>query len=336
MMRVAVVGAGSHSRLHGESLRIVRREYPEDLELAAICDLDAEKADAYRREFGFHSTFADAGEMLSSVRPDVLLAITPLERTVEIASSLLHAGAVLLVEKPPGLRPDETLSLAGVARESGCTHLVSFNRRFSPALNGALGWMASEGLSPPHHVAASMVRNRRREVGFVVGTGIHLIDTVCSILGAATELSVSRHSGEATDSFVSAVNFAGGATAHITIVPDSGDLQEEIVLYGDGYTVRLDMLAGSFEARRDGTVSRSRQVDRDADPRLADGTLDETRRLLALAAEKGGGATPSEHAFGARSITLLPTLEESYRSMVLASAIAEVRSGELSYKRPTP
>src|SRR5690606_23043668 len=89
MIRLGVLGAGGHSRAtHGPALRHLKRRDPGRVELAAVCDLDRDKASAYAAEFGFARAYADVEAMLAAERLDGLVAVTPLKLTERIASAL--------------------------------------------------------------------------------------------------------------------------------------------------------------------------------------------------------------------------------------------------------
>ena len=101
-LSICVLGAGSHSRaFHGPALKALCAESPGTIALAAICDLDAARAEEYAREFGFARTYTDLATMMANERPSAVIAVTPMERTLEIGSFLLRAKVPVLIEKPP-------------------------------------------------------------------------------------------------------------------------------------------------------------------------------------------------------------------------------------------
>ena len=261
--------------------------------------------------------------MLEDESVDALLAITPLDLTAGIVSGLLERDVVLLIEKPPGLNPEQTRVLAEGANFAHRSHMVSFNRRFSPALMRALTYIQEDSLPFPFHASAAMVRDARRETGFVVGTGIHIIDTLCALFGPAHNVQTRSHAGRYTKSHVTDITFRDGGSATLVIAPDSGAVEERITLYGDGYTCAIDVHNCAFhaEAGRDGTTNGWTPADHYS-ARYRDGTLDEMRTFIALAE---GSIDESSR----RNPIPLPTLDTSYRSMVLAQAIADDQSGDL-------
>ena len=62
-MRLCHVGCGEHARVaHGPSQARLARERG-DLVLAGCCDLDAARAESFRRDFGHAKAFADVATM---------------------------------------------------------------------------------------------------------------------------------------------------------------------------------------------------------------------------------------------------------------------------------
>ena len=81
-MRLCQVGCGEHARVaHGPSQARCARERG-DLVLAGCSDLDAARAEAFRRDFGYGRAFTDAAAMLDAERPDAVVVVVPVERTV--------------------------------------------------------------------------------------------------------------------------------------------------------------------------------------------------------------------------------------------------------------
>jgi len=187
MVRIVVLGAGNHSSgTHGPALRTYAAEHPGEIELAAVCDLDSAKAQKYADAFGFARTYTDIEAMLAEQQPDGLIAVTPIALTEEIVSGLLPHRIPMVIEKPPGEDSAATRRLLAAAEASGTPHMISFNRRFSPAIMRAREWLAQTAQErPPQVVLCRMLRHNRREDNFVIGTAIHLLDAAISILGSS-------------------------------------------------------------------------------------------------------------------------------------------------------
>jgi len=306
---VGVIGAGGHSTgNHGPALARCAEE-SRDVVLRAVCDLDADAAESYAESFGFEATYRDYDRMLDEEPLDAAVAVTPIEATRTVAGDLLERGVPVLVEKPPGRDSEETRELREIAARHGTDHAVSFNRRFNPAVTWAREWLADAD-SPPTLLRARQYRADRLEPGFVVNTGIHAVDAVCSFLGRPTRVSSRRWrsrpgGGESCEAHV---RFGDDASASIAMAPDAGRHAETYELVGPDYTVRVDAGAAQCTVWSGGETVLSRETPADAPAYERNGALDETRAFLA-AVRDGEGFSP--------------TLDDGLASMEAAEAIDE-------------
>jgi len=242
-MRIAVLGAGSHSQQHGEALRLLQDRDPDRICLAAVCDLDRDRADTYRQRYGFKQVYTDWREMLDREHVDGLAAITPLPLTAEIAGQLLPHGIPLLVEKPPGQTVAAARALQAAAVQHNTPHMVSFNRRFAPALARLREWI---GECPeqrrPHAVVGRMIRHNRTEPDFATGTAVHLIDAVQSFLGPPTRVRVAaqRTSVAGCRHFSVELEYDHHLHATLVVAPKAGVVAETYEVYGDGWWAQAD------------------------------------------------------------------------------------------------
>jgi predicted dehydrogenase len=303
---LAVLGAGGHStRNHGPALARCRREL--DVGLRAVCDLDAERAAAYADEFGFETTYTDYGAMLDAEPLDGIVAVTPVERTREIAGDLLASGVPVVVEKPPGETPRETRELLDVAVEHGTDHQVSFNRRFNPALRRAREWL--DDRRPPRHAHARLVRSRRFEDRFVRGTGVHAVDTVLSVMGTPRSCRSRRWCSRSEGGESAAARLAfEAAAADVHLLPDGGTGTETYAFVGPDYSVRIDAGETALRIHEGGEEVVSWQPGPDVPAYERNGTLAEMRSFLR--------AIRGETPFG-------PTLRDGLVTMETVAAVAD-------------
>jgi predicted dehydrogenase len=293
--RIAVIGAGSHSALHhGSALRSYAALHPGEIELTAVCDLDEARAKEYAARFGFSRTYADFRAMIGRERPDGLVAITPMTHTAAIVEELLGFGIPLVIEKPPGESSADTQRLLEAAEKHGTPHLVSFNRRFIPAMVRAREWIDAGGAAKaPRLVVARMLRHARRELGFPVETGIHLVDTVISLLGKPSRIATVKVPTDHPGRFLSNALFDFGSVRSATVVlsPDVGTEEETFEIQGQGYTAQVDTMRCTVRIVEDGREVLSWQPQRDAACEFLCGALGETERFVA-ALRDGRGFAP--------------------------------------------
>ncbi|MFH1570771.1 MAG: Gfo/Idh/MocA family oxidoreductase [Gemmatimonadota bacterium] len=308
MKRIGVLGAGSHSSTnHGPALREYARQHPGQIELAAVCDLDEGRARAYARQFGFAEVYTDLGRMVDGARLDGLVAVTPMERTEELATRVLELGLPLVVEKPPGVGLAGAVALAAAARHTQTPHMVSFNRRFSPALTRARQWMAARGATP-QMIVSRMLRCRRTEPFFVRDTGIHAIDAVLSLTGPAQEVAttvrlLARSEARLHEARLAA---AGGLVATFLFAPDAGLKEETVELVGEGFRVWVDFGRSAVTVHEGDAVALEWRATPGTEEHELSGSYDETAAFVAALAGRGPWS---------------PTLEDALASMAVAAAI---------------
>ena len=303
-MRIGILGCGNHSRSqHGPSLRQCAREST-DVELVAACDLDRGRAETYASDFGFAHIHTDIRQMLEERQLDALVAVTPVELTYEIVGELLPFGTPLMIEKPPGRTSAEAADLSQRAKRYGTPVMVSFNRRFNPAVVEGRRWIEEKAPAPPAFISARMLRVGRTEAPFITATGIHLTDTVLSFAGRPVEVHSHRWQSVAGGPCCAAqVSFDSGIEGQLLMLPTAGRSEECYELNGPGYSVEID--AG--ETALDILVERHQEHTWRASPDMPD-----HERI---------GALNEAHAFfesvrGNRSFE--PDLETAIASLALA------------------
>ncbi len=305
-MKIVLLGAGDHSSgNHGPSLLRCKEEMGGELELAAVCDLDLERAEGYARRFGFDRAYGDVEEMVERERPDGMVAVTPLVVTEEVVSKIMRLGVPVVVEKPLGESVVQARRLVDLAKELNAPHMVSFNRRFGPAFTKAEQWLAQNGGRAPVMVASRMLRHERYDEDFAT-TSIHSIDNVLAFMGRPLDgtAQVFPLGERGTPFFDARLRFAQGA-ATFAIAPVSGIVTESLEIVGDGYRIFIDVAGCSVDIADRGEQVLSWRASEDMPKWERNGTLDETRAFLGYLKEGGWW----------------PTLEDGCLAMEVAAAI---------------
>lgn len=285
MKKIAVLGAGAHSQLHGRALRLLCGKYPERMSLNAVCDLDLERARRYAGDYGFAKVYADVENMLDRERPDGLIAVTPLDLTTRIVGELLPLKIPLMIEKPPGNSASEAAQLLAIQQMHGTQHMISFNRRFIPPLVRFRTWMRENPQQrTPHTLSARMLRHNRTEPDFVVGTGIHLIDTALSLLGAPQKVRAvrARREGENSSLHHMQIQFRSGAAASLLFAPCAGVKEETYEIIGRDFRAFIDVFKGALEVDAGGKKPGARMVAPGPEPAELDGTVYEMEAFLRM------------------------------------------------------
>jgi len=139
MLRVAIIGMGPignrHAKLHQENPLV---------ELAAVCDIIQERADAAARHFGV-TAFYDAPTMLRALNPDIVGITTAGYEYgsdhYEPTMQALEAGCHVLGEKPICNEIPQAEEMVFKAQEMGVCYGINLNHRFTPAARLAKRWM---------------------------------------------------------------------------------------------------------------------------------------------------------------------------------------------------
>lgn len=128
VVRVAMIGAGSMAnRVHYPSLASF-----EDVEIAAICDLDAQRLNTTADKYEVEKRYSNYQRMIEDVAPDGVYAIGQPHLMYDVWMWCLSQGLNLYIEKPMGLTFHQARALAYMAEEKGCITQVSFQRRTCP------------------------------------------------------------------------------------------------------------------------------------------------------------------------------------------------------------
>jgi myo-inositol 2-dehydrogenase/D-chiro-inositol 1-dehydrogenase len=324
-MKLGLVGCGEHARVaHGPSLARCARERG-DLELAACCDLDRPRAEAFAREFGFARSFSDPEDLLDAERPDAVVVVVPVARTLAVASRVLERGIPLLLEKPPGETTADVDRLVAAAESSGrvVPHQVAFNRRYAPLVRELRRRVLETG--PVQHLHYEMTRVERRDSDFST-TAIHGLDCVRYLAGGDYAEARFRYrelpelGPGVANIFVDAV-METGATAHLAFCPVAGVMVERasVHAHGESFYLHVPMWSGVDAPGRLWRHHAGTRVDEVDGARVGDGTA-----LFEL-----GGFYAETAAFLdalAASRAPSPSLRESRQSVEMAEQIRGRRS----------
>ena len=129
-VRVAMIGAGSMAnRVHYPSLASF-----DDVEIAAICDIDTHRLKATADKYGVEKRYTDYRKMVEQVAPDGVYVIGQPHIMYDIWIWCLQQGLNLYIEKPMGLTWHQAQMLAELAEAMGVITQVSHQRRSSPLL----------------------------------------------------------------------------------------------------------------------------------------------------------------------------------------------------------
>lgn len=129
LLRVAVIGAG----YWGPNLARNFRASP-DWELAAICDLDAARAQRVADQIGGVPVLTDLDDVLSDASIDAVAIATPARTHHRIVVAALTAGKHVVVEKPLADEQVRGLSMVREATARGLVLMADHTYCYTPAV----------------------------------------------------------------------------------------------------------------------------------------------------------------------------------------------------------
>ena len=187
MVQIGVVGTGGWGKNHVRVLNELQC-------LAAVCDMNGERADAFSKSFHVPA-YASLDVMLKKEKLDAVTICTPASTHYKMASQALAAGLHVFVEKPFTTTVKDGEMLIEAAKNANRTLSVGFIERFNPPIT-ALKQMIKEGKMGEPILLEFHRENRRGEnisdVGIVKDASVHDIDTACWLFGEVPKVVYAR------------------------------------------------------------------------------------------------------------------------------------------------
>lgn len=129
-VRIGFVGAGFMGQLaHIRSYALLR----EECELVALAEPRRRTAELVAARYGIGRVYRDHHELLASEQLDGIVAVQRYTHHAAVLPELYASVRHLFTEKPLALAAETGDRLAQLARESGCVHMLGYQRRSDPA-----------------------------------------------------------------------------------------------------------------------------------------------------------------------------------------------------------
>jgi predicted dehydrogenase len=308
MIRLGLIGCGAHSESgHAIPLARYKAAHPDEVVLAAVCDVKIERALDFGRKYEFQSAYQNVDDMLRQENLDGCIAVVPPESISALGIKLLTRGVPCVVEKPLGASLAEAQALRDSAVATKTSNMVSVNRRFMPTLNRAIEWARHAG--PLRYVRCTMARHARQEPEFLWATAVHAVDTLRYIAGQV--IAFDLRTLKAGGWYALDLQFENGISGRVDVLPTAGMVEETYDLFGDGYRASVTCPFGpqlGWRCFRDGRLIQSDVVPAETPEDIVNGCYDEAAAFI-----KGlNGGTPK------------PSIADIFPSVELCFAIATI------------
>lgn len=270
-VKVGIIGAGSLANsVHYPSLA----EF-EDVEIAAICDLNEDRLKKTAEKYKVERTYHDYKKMVNEVDLDSVHIIMPPHHLFDLVIHCLNNKLNVFTEKPPGVTAEQTRNMALTAEKNDCLTMVGFNRRFIPLMVKVKSIVEERG--PILQCAATFYKNSIGAGPYYAGAidiltcdAVHAVDTLRWMGGevAAAASHIRKLHAEYDNSFNALLKFEGGATGflltnwvvgkrvhtfemHAKGISAFVDANDNAVIYSDGkeegQVLNTQEVAGSTE-----------------------------------------------------------------------------------------
>jgi predicted dehydrogenase len=175
-IRVAVVGVGSFGRNHARVYHELQKQ-GHGVELAAIVDSNAERAQAVAAEFGC-AALSTIEELPGRVQ--AASVAVPTVHHLKVAATLMAAGVDVLIEKPLASNMEEANELVRLASVHQRVAQAGHLERFNPAVRATYPLITRPMFFEVHRL--SVFTPRSLDVDVVLDLMIHDIDVVLSFV----------------------------------------------------------------------------------------------------------------------------------------------------------
>lgn len=236
-VRIGVVGSGAIAGAHSAAYRLAAGTYddvPRNVELVVAVDVDASRADALARSWGWARTGTDWRAVTRADDIDVVDICVPNLFHAEVACDALAHGKHVICEKPMASTWEGARDMAAAAIAAERVAQVCFYYRVWPAISWARqlvesgelgevrnfrGWMLQDYAANPAHDLGWRARLAESGAGALGDLGSHIIDIARYLCGEITGLyATTRELVQRTvptpgvdDLATLVVDFAGGA-----------------------------------------------------------------------------------------------------------------------------
>lgn len=234
------------SRVHYPSLTSF-----DDVEIAAICDLDADRLNAAADRWSVEMRYSSYRDMVEQTEPDAVYSIGPPYLMYDTWVWCLKQGVNLFIEKPLGLTMHQADMLADLAARHGCITQVGFQRRTTPITVQLRNVCLARG--PVSHAVVSFYKNQFEPftgpIDHMLDDGTHAIDTLRWLCGGeVVEIQSSvRRIGVPDINFITAtLAFSTGAVGILLANWTSGRRKFSIEMHAPGICAEVNPEATGY------------------------------------------------------------------------------------------
>ncbi|BDA87114.1 oxidoreductase [Aureimonas sp. SA4125] len=243
-LRIGWIGCGLHA-----TQMLLPQLLRHDVEIAALCDIDADRLKVAGRQFGVSTLTSDAHALIATSGLDAIgMAVGP-DQHLTFGKAALQKGLPVFMEKPPSGSAAGARELAEASRRSGKPLLVGFMKRYSVGNKIAHNVLKSGrfgdvlGLTGYYMTAPGYFTGNVDYTGFLLHHCVHYMDLVSHLVSPVTKITarkVEKTPGHIL--FHVGFDFECGAIGTVVMgtVQSRGTPVERIEIMGDHQRLEID------------------------------------------------------------------------------------------------
>ena len=191
--RVGVIGCGFFAQNH-----LAAWASMDDVALAAVCDLDLDKARTAAKSYNSGAAYADAAQMLDRERLDFVDIATTMESHAELVGMAAARRLPTIVQKPLAPSWKDCVSIVETCRAAAIPFMVHENTRFLNPVRRARDVIVSGAIGRPtwarvsfrtgHDIYGKQPYLAKVDQFVILDLGVHMLDVARFLMGDATRL----------------------------------------------------------------------------------------------------------------------------------------------------
>ncbi len=257
-IRIALVGCGRIAKNHLKAMR----EFPDDLELVAVCDTNAEVSQAVAKEYGV-TAFDQLSQMLQESDADVVSVCTPSGSHARQVVEIAQAGKHVITEKPMATRWQDGIDMVKACDDAGVRLFVVKQNRRNATLQLLKKAVDQGRFGKIHMVSLNVFWTRPQDYydqspwrgtwehdgGAFMNQASHYVDLLHWIVGPVDTIQAMTgtlaRDIEAEDSGVLNIRWRSGAlgSMSVTMLAYPKNFEGSITILGEKGTVRVGGMA---------------------------------------------------------------------------------------------
>jgi UDP-N-acetyl-2-amino-2-deoxyglucuronate dehydrogenase len=257
-IKVAILGLGRISETHFHAIA----QYPQDLQLVALCDADATRVEKLSQQYHVDG-YLDLDEMLLKSSADIVVVCTPSGMHPTQTIKIAHSGRHVITEKPMATCWSDGVAMVRACENAGVQLFVVKQNRLNAPIqqlkkaiqegrfgrlylgNANVFWNRQDD----YYRLASWRGTRRMDGGVFMNQASHYVDILYYLMGPVQSIqaftaTLARHI-ETEDSGVVNFLFRNGAMAslNVTMLTYPTDKEGSITILGEKGTVKIGGVA---------------------------------------------------------------------------------------------